>query len=244
MREYGYSARPTTSAHRKAWKRARKSPTGVETKTKTAASQKRGRKWGGVLQRSSQKKERCVKKIGAFSKHKTTRRWSQKLQIETRWSDTTQRIQLLKQSAEFIDNNQGKGIVAADIHQHLGLHARKVNEIFLRFYGVSARTNLREYKCKVLFVQILLAPKNLQEDHYPAAGMTGSPGEKRAFKSLYGVSVDDHWSRSQAESSRDHAREGPHPSLPNALLDAEETIQKLMATITEPTANGEKPRGT
>ena len=103
--------------------------------------------------------------------------------------------------------------MAADIHQHLGLHARKVNEIFLRFYGVSASTYLREYKCKVLFVQILMAPKNLQQDHYPAAGMTGSPGEKRAFKSLYGVSVDDHWSRSQAESSRDHPREPP-PSQP------------------------------
>jgi AraC-like DNA-binding protein len=190
-----------------------------------------------VLQRSSKDKERCVKRTGAARKHKATRRWSQKLQIETRWSDTTQRIQLLRQAAEFIDNNQGKGIVAADIHQHLGLHARKVNEIFLRFYGVSASTYLREYKCKVLFVQILMAPKNLQQDHYPAAGMTGSPGEKRAFKSLYGVSVDDHWSRSQAESSRDHAREAPHPSLPNALLWAEETIQKLMATITGPTAN-------
>ena len=176
-----------------------------------------------------------MKRTGAASKHKTIRRWSQKLQIETRWSDTSQRIQLLKQSAEFIDNSHGKGIVAADIHQRLGLHARKVNEIFLRFYGVSASTYLKEYKCKVLFAQILLTPKELLEDHYPAAGMTGNPGEKRAFKSLYAVSIEEHWTRSKTESSRGQAREQHlHPSLPSALTEAEETIQRLMATITEP----------
>lgn len=189
--------------------------------------------------------ERCMKRTGgSCSKNKTTKKWSQKLQIQTRWSDTNQRIQLLKQSAEFIDNNHAKSIVAADIHQHLGLHARKVNEIFLRFYGISASTYLRQYKCKVLFVQIHLTPKTLQEDHYPSAGMTGNPGEKRAFKSLYGVSVDEHWSQSTAESSRDQAGEKAHPSLPSALLEAEETIQKLMATITGPKDNRKKPSGT
>ena len=175
-----------------------------------------------------------MKRTGATSKNKTTKRWSQKLQLETRWSDTNQRIQLLKQSAEFIDNNYAKGIVAADIHQHLGLHARKVNEIYLRFYGVSASTYLRDYKCKVLFVLIHLAPKSLQEEHYPLAGMTGNPGERRAFKSLYGVSVDEHWNRSKTDSSRDQAAQGTHATLPSALAEANETIQKLMATITEP----------
>jgi methylphosphotriester-DNA--protein-cysteine methyltransferase len=184
-----------------------------------------------------------MKRTGTTSKSKTTKRWSQKLQIETRWSDTNQRIQLLKQSAEFIDNNHAKAIVAADIHQHLGLHARKVNEIFLRFYGVSASTYLREYKCKVLFAQIRIAPKSFQDDHYPSAGMTGNPGEKRAFKTLYGLSVDEHWSRSTAESLRDQVGERSQPTLPSALLEAEETIQKLMATITEPKANQEKPCG-
>ena len=88
-----------------------------------------------------------MKRTGAASKNKTTKSWSQKLKIQTRWSDTNQRIQLLKQSAEFIDNNHAKGIAAADIHQHLGLHARKVNEIFLRFYGVSsnAKCCLRKF---------------------------------------------------------------------------------------------------
>ena len=184
-----------------------------------------------------------MKRTGAASKNKTTKSWSQKLKIQTRWSDTNQRIQLLKQSADFIDNNHAKGIAAADIHQHLGLHARKVNEIFLRFYGVSASTYLREFKCKVLFAQIRSAPKSLLDDHYPPAGMTGNPGEKRAFKSLYGISVAEHWRRSTAESARDQAGKGAHPTLPSALLEAEETIQKLMATITEPKANQENPRG-
>ena len=184
-----------------------------------------------------------MKRTGAASKNKTTKSWSQKLKIQTRWSDTNQRIQLLKQSAEFIDNNHAKGIAAADLHQHLGLHARKVNEIFLRFYGVSASTYLREFKCKVLFAQIRSAPKSLQDDHYPSAGMTGNPGEKRAFKSLYGISVDEHWRRSTAESARDQAGKGAQPTLPSALLEAEETIQKLLATITEPKANQENPRG-
>jgi AraC-like DNA-binding protein len=175
-----------------------------------------------------------MKRTVASSKSKTTKKWSQKLQIETRWSDTNQRIQLLKQSAEFIDKNHAKGIVATDIHQHLDLHARKVNEIFLRFYGVSASTYLRDYKCKVLFTQIHLAPKSILEDHYQSAGMTGNPSEKRAFKSLYGVSVDDHWSRSIAWSSRKQSGESSHPTLPSALLEAEEMIEKLMATITEP----------
>ena len=188
-------------------------------------------------------KEHYMKRTGSASKNKTTKRWSQKLQIQTRWSDTNQRIQLLKQSAEFIDNNHAKGIAAADIHQHLGLHARKVNEIFLRFYGVSASTYLREYKCKVLFAQIRLAPKSLQDDHYPSAGMTGNPGEKRAFKSLYGISVDEHWRRSTDESARDQGGKGAQPTLPSALLEAEETIKKLMATITEPKANQENPCG-
>jgi AraC-like DNA-binding protein len=187
--------------------------------------------------------ERCMKRMGATNKNKTTKRWSQKLQIETRWSDTNQRIQLLKQSAEFIDNNHAKAIVAVDIHQHLGLHARKVNEIFLRFYGVSASTYLKEYKCKVLFAQIRLAPKSLQDDHYPSAGMTGSPGEKRTFKTLYGLSVDEHWSRSTAESLSDQAGARPHPTLPSARLEAETIIQKLMATIPEPKAKPQKPCG-
>lgn len=184
-----------------------------------------------------------MKRMGATNKNKTTKRWSQKLQIETRWSDTNQRIQLLKQSAEFIDNNHAKAIVAVDIHQHLGLHARKVNEIFLRFYGVSASTYLKEYKCKVLFAQIRLAPKSLQDDHYPSAGMTGSPGEKRTFKTLYGLSVDEHWSRSTAESLSDQAGARPHPTLPSARLEAETIIQKLMATIPEPKAKPQKPCG-
>ena len=175
-----------------------------------------------------------MKRTGATSKNKSTKRWSQKLQLETRWSDTNQRIQLLKQSAEFIDNNYAKGIVATDIHQHLGQHTRKVNEIYLRFYGVSASTYLREYKCKVLFALIHLAPKSLLEEHYRSAGMTGNPGERRAFKSLYGVSVDEHWNRSKTDSSRDQAAQGNHATLPSALAEANETIQKLMATITEP----------
>ena len=178
-----------------------------------------------------------MKRTGASSKNKTTRRWSQKLQIETRWSDTSQRIQLLKQSAEFIDKNHAKGIVATDIHKHLGLHARKVNDIFLRFYGVSASMYLRQYKCKVLFAQIAMATKNLREDHYKPAGMTGSPGDKRAFKNLYGISVDEHWDQSKTNSSRDQEREAHRPNLPSALAEAEEIIQKLMATITGPTAN-------
>jgi len=184
-----------------------------------------------------------MKRSGATSKNKTTKKWSQKLQIETRWSDTSQRIQLLKQSAEFIDNNYDKGIVAIDIHQHLGLHARKVNEIFLRFYGVSVSTYLRDYKCKALFAQIHMAPKMPQDDHYPSAGMRGSPGEKRAFKSLHGISVDEHWSQCKAESSRDQSRkyQDTNPSLPSALAEAEQTIQKLMATMTEPNGKGEKP---
>jgi len=177
-----------------------------------------------------------MKRTGTASKNKTTKRWSQKLQIRTRWSDTNQRIQLLKQSAEFIDNNRGKGIVASDIHQHLDLHARKVNEIFVRFYGVSASAYLRQYKCKVLFAKIQLVAKSLDR-HYESAGMTGSPGEKRAFKILYGVSVDEHWSQSQSDSSKDQARQAPRPTLPSALLEAEETIQKLMATMTEPKSN-------
>ncbi len=179
-------------------------------------------------------KERRMGRAGAINKSKHTKKWSQKLQIQTRWSDTNQRIQLLRQSAKFIDNNHAKAIVAADIHQHLGLHARKVNEIFLRFYGVSASTYLREYKCKVLFAQILLARKSLKDDHYPSAGMTGNPGEKRAFKALFGLSVDEHWNRSTAWPSRDQVGEGPHPTLPSALREAEVMIQKLVATITEP----------
>jgi len=180
----------------------------------------------------------CIKRTGASSKNKTSKKWSLKLQVETRWSDANQRIQLLKQSAEFIDSNYAKGIVAADIHQHLGLQARKVNEIFLRFYGVSASTYLREYKCNVLFAQIHLAPKTLQEDHYPSAGMSGNPSEKRAFKSLYGISIDEHWSQSKNKPSRAQAGEHPpHPSLPSALVEAEETIQRLVATITEPKDN-------
>jgi hypothetical protein len=73
--------------------------------------------------------------------------------------------------------------------------------------------------------------------------MTGNPGEKRAFKSLYGISVDEHWRRSTAESARDQAGKGAQPTLPSALLEAEETIKKLMATITEPKANQENPCG-
>ena len=182
-------------------------------------------------------RENYVKRTRGACRNKTTKKWSQKLQIKTRWSDTNQRIQILKQSAKFIDNNYAKGLVAADIHEHLGLHARKVNEIFLRFYGVSASTYLKQYKCNVLFAQIRLAPKSLQEDHYPSAGMTGSPGEKRAFKSLFGISIDEHWNQSKTESSREHPGEHPHPRLPSAFLEAEETIQKLVATITEPKNN-------
>jgi hypothetical protein len=85
----------------------------------------------------------------------------------------------------------------------------------------------------VLFAQIQLAANSLNS-HYESSGMTGSPGEKRAFKILHGVSVDEHWSQSQSESSKDQARVAPRPILPSALLEAEETIQKLMATMTEP----------
>ena len=175
-----------------------------------------------------------MKRTGTSSKKKTTKRWGQKLQVATRWSDTNQRIKLLKQSAEFIDNNYAKGIVASDIHQHLGLHARKVNEVYLRFYGVSASTYLRDYKCKVLFALIQLAPKSLQEDLYQSAGMTGNPGERRAFKSLYGFSVDEHWRQSKTDSSRDQEAQGRDATLPSALAEANEMIEKLMATITGP----------
>jgi methylphosphotriester-DNA--protein-cysteine methyltransferase len=131
-----------------------------------------------------------MKRAEAAKRYKTTKQWSQKLQIETRWTDTNQRIQLLRQAAQFIDNNYTKGIFASDIHKHLGLHARKVNDIFERFYGVSTSTYLRFFKCKILFEHIKMAPNAMVEDHYKAAGITGNPGEKRAFKSLYGISIE------------------------------------------------------
>ena len=216
------------------WQVSPQGPASAETKTNATAPPGRWPECGGLLQSG---RGRLMKRTGAASKNKTTKRWSQKLQIQTRWSDTSQRIQLLKQSAEFIDNNYAKGIVAADVHQKLGLHARKVNEIFVRFYGVSTSTYLKQYKCKVLFAQIQRSPQSLPEDHYQSAGMTGNPSEKRIFKSLYGVSVEEHWSRSKARSSKDQQGEREHPTLPSAQLEAEETIQKLMATITEPKGN-------
>ena len=178
-----------------------------------------------------------MKRTGVTSRNKTTEKWSQRLQIQTRWSDTDQRIELLKQSAQFIDNNYERGIAASDIHRFLGLQARKINDIFLRFYGISASSYLRLYKCKVLFFQISMAPAIPQEDHYKSAGMTGSPGEKRAFKSLYGISADEHWNQSKIHSLGHTEGETAHPTLPSALGEAEAMVSQLMATITETKAN-------
>jgi len=177
-------------------------------------------------------KDSTMKKAGASNKTITTQRWSQKLQIKTRWTDANQRILLFKQSAQFVDENHAKGIVASDIHQHLGVHAKKVNDIFQRFYGVSASIYLRDFKCKVLFAKIQMAPIIPLEEHVKSAGMTGSPGEKRAFKTLHGISVEEHWNQSKAEPAADQQR-GTPSSLPSALAEAEEIIETLMATITE-----------
>jgi hypothetical protein len=173
-----------------------------------------------------------MKRTGAPSKSKTSKRWSQKLQVKTRWTDINQRIELLKQSAQYIDENYAKGIRTSDIHQKLGVHPKKLNDIFRRFYGVSASAYLRDYKCKVLFAKIRIAPGIPQEDHFESAGMAGNPSERRAFKSLHNISVDEHWMQSKSDSSGDHER-GGHASLPNALREAEQTIKQLTATITE-----------
>lgn len=171
-----------------------------------------------------------MKSARAYGRSKPTQQWSQRLLIRTRWSDLNQRVQLLKQSAQFIDENYTRGIVASDIHTHLCLHARKVNEIFQRFYGISASTYLRQYKCRVLFVQVKADSATTIEDHYNKAGLTGTPTERREFKVLFGMSVEELWNQSKLGSSGNKEWEAVHQTLPNARTEAEATIEKLITT--------------
>ena len=171
-----------------------------------------------------------MKSARAYGRPKPTKQWGQRLLIRTRWSDLNQRVQLLKQSAQFIDENYTRGIIASDIHTHLCLHARKVNEIFQRFYGISASTYLRQYKCKVLFVQIKADAATTIEDHCNKAGLTGTPTEKREFKALFGMSVEEHWNQSKLGSFGNGEWEALHQTLPDARTEAEAIIQTLITT--------------
>jgi hypothetical protein len=62
------------------------------------------------------------------------------------------------------------------------------------------------------------------------AGLTGTPTEKREFKALFGMSVEEHWNQSKLGSFGNGEWEALHQTLPDARTEAEDTIQTLITT--------------
>ncbi|MEB3200618.1 MAG: AraC family transcriptional regulator [Synechococcaceae cyanobacterium] len=141
------------------------------------------------------------------------------------WDGLVLRERILLAAASRIDDQLAQGITLQGLCRQLGLDARSLTAAFKQAHGLTMSRYLLQFRCRCLHAWIAQDPRRSLAAQLQRCGLSGTPSERRMFRTLFQRTIEGHAQACQALSAGDQSA-AAIPS-PSALTEALQRLDRM-----------------